>query len=71
MQRLMWLKVQISALQGQQWAVEFIADRTEGKVKASVDLTSGGDKIENVTYNVISVEQQNQIQNFHRDIDAI
>lgn len=40
-----WLRVWVSALQGESWAVEFIADRVYGKVKTSVDVTSKGQQI--------------------------
>jgi len=51
-----WIKVRIAAMQGESWAVEFIADRLDGKAKQAVDMTSGGEKIkQSPVFNVIDV----------------
>jgi len=44
-----YLRVYVEALQGESWAVQFIAERTEGKVPQQVNLTPPGPVL-NITW---------------------
>jgi hypothetical protein len=65
------LRAYQEALAGQAWAVQFLSERGEGKVKQAVDVTTDGEKIKQDVYNVVNISDKEKLEEMHVTADAI
>ena len=58
-------------MDGNVQAIKELIDRTEGRAKENMDLTTKGDKIASNVYNIINAEQKEVIEKLHEKADDL
>lgn len=52
-------------------AIRELIDRTQGKSVESIDMTTGGEKMNSIIYNIQSEDQKKQVEDLHKTVNEI